>query len=143
MTPRSRYFITQVLDLWDPGRIVPITSRRGSSEADVKGGRGMTGDGIEQSILAGSEVGLRAGFRHRRSWITSATAESMLVWRMVRNEFECAIRPTSTRLVFWIALGWVAPHRLGTLASESGSRVSGKLRQGRSSDSVAGSGSVS
>lgn len=37
MTPRSCYFIiTQVLDLWDPGRIVPITSRRGSSEADVK-----------------------------------------------------------------------------------------------------------
>lgn len=68
MTPRSRYFITiitQVLDPWDPGRDVPITSRRGSSEADVQRGKGMTGDGIERSILAGSEVGLRAGFCHR------------------------------------------------------------------------------
>jgi hypothetical protein len=63
MTPRSRYFIiAQVLDPWDPGRIVPITSCCGSSEADVRRGKGMTGDGIEQSILAGSEVGLRAGF---------------------------------------------------------------------------------
>jgi hypothetical protein len=75
MTPRSRYFITHVLDpgigvVLDRLRVVAVARKPMS-----KGGRGMTGDGIKQSILAGSEVGLRAGFCHRIEW-TGATRTS-------------------------------------------------------------------